>query len=372
MLISVTVPEKSMDISNGRLRKVVDNYDGTKTFNWFVGNPINNYGVNMNIANYVHFADTVNGELGKLNLDYYVLPYNLEKAKEQFMQTKKMIKAFEYWFGPYPFYKDGFKLVEVPYLGMEHQSSVTYGNGFKNGYLGRDLSGTGWGLKWDFIIVHESGHEWFANNITYKDMADMWIHESFTNYSESLFTEYYYGKEAATDYVNGTRKNIRNVSPIIGIYNVNKEGSGDMYYKGGNMIHTLRHSMNDDKLFREILRGLNKEFYHQTVTAQQIENYISAKAKFDYSKVFDQYLRNTKIPKLEFYFDGKKVFFRWINCVDGFNLPLSLSDGKAGLRIEPTTKWQSKRLAEGEKKLVTTNLLERAYYISTSLIANQQ
>jgi aminopeptidase N len=372
MLISVTVPEKLMDISNGRLRKVVDNDDGTKTFNWFVGNPINNYGVNMNIANYVHFADTVNGELGKLNLDYYVLPQNLEKAKEQFTQTKKMIKAFEYWFGPYPFYKDGFKLVEVPYLGMEHQSSVTYGNGFKNGYLGRDLSGTGWGLKWDYIIVHESGHEWFANNITYKDMADMWIHESFTSYSEVLFTEYYFGLEAGTDYLNGTRKGIQNDKSIIGIYNINKEGSGDVYPKGANMIHTLRHSMNDDKLFREILRGLNKEFYHQTVTTHQIENYISEKAKFDYSKVFDQYLRNTKIPKLEFYFDGKKVFFRWINCVEGFNLPLSLSDGKAGLRIEPTTKWQSKRLAEGEKKLVTTNLLERAYYISTSLVANQQ
>jgi aminopeptidase N len=372
MLISVTVPEKLMDISNGRLRKVVDNYDGTKTFNWFVGNPINNYGVNMNIANYFHFADTVNGELGKLDLDYYVLPYNLEKAEEQFTQTKKMIKAFEYWFGPYPFYKDGFKLVEVPYLGMEHQSSVTYGNGFKNGYLGRDLSGTGWGLKWDFIIVHESGHEWFANNITYKDMADMWIHESFTNYSESLFTEYYYGKEAATDYVNGTRKNIRNVSPIIGIYNVNKEGSGDMYYKGGNMIHTIRHSMNDDKLFREILRGLNKEFYHQTVATQQIENYISAKAKFDYSKVFDQYLRNTKIPKLEFYVEGKKVFYRWTNCVEGFNLPLLLLNGSTSLRIEPTAEWKSKRISEADKKLFDLRVIERGYYVSVAQVEKQK
>jgi aminopeptidase N len=372
MLISVTVPEKLQDVSNGRLREVVDNLDGTKTFNWFVGNPINNYGVNMNIANYVHFADTVNGELGRLDLDYYVLPYNLQKAKEQFAQAKKMIKAFEYWFGPYPFYKDGFKLVEVPYLGMEHQSSVTYGNGFKNGYLGRDLSGTGWGLKWDFIIVHESGHEWFANNITYKDIADMWIHESFTNYSESLFTEYYYGKEAATEYVNGTRKSIRNENPIIGMYNVNKEGSGDMYSKGGNMIHTIRHSINDDKLFREILRGLNAEFYHQTVTSQQIENYISAKAKFDYSKVFDQYLRNLKIPTFEFYFEGKKVFYRWTKSIDKFNLPLSLSDGKIRVRIEPTTEWKSKPISDVEKKLFDAKRIERDYYISAEKIIKKE
>ena len=364
MLISVIVPEKLMDVSNGRIRNTVRNQDGTMTYNWFVGNPINNYGVNMNIANYLHFADTVNGELGKLDLDYYVLPYNLEKAKEQFAQAKKMIKAFEYWFGPYPFYKDGFKLVEVPYLGMEHQSSVTYGNGFKNGYRGHDLSGTGWGLKWDFIIVHESGHEWFANNITYRDMADMWVHESFTNYSESLFTEYYYGKEAATDYVNGTRNGIRNDKPIIGTYNVNKEGSGDMYPKGGNMIHTIRHSINNDKLFREILRGLNKEFYHQTVTTQQIENYISAKAKFNYSKVFDQYLRNTKIPQFEFYFENDKVFYRWANCVDGFNLPLSLANETAKLKIFPSAKWASKSLTEQDKKLFDAKLIERGYYVS--------
>jgi aminopeptidase N len=299
VLISVTVPKNLTDISNGRLRSTTENSDDTKTFNWSVRNPINNYGVNVNIANYAHFADTLRGEKGTLDVDFYVLPYNLEKAKEQFKQAKMMLKAFEYWFGPYPFYEDGYKLVETPYLGMEHQSSITYGNGYQNGYRGRDLSGTGWGLKWDFIIIHESGHEWFANNITYKDIADMWIHESFTNYSESLFTEYYFGKDAATEYVVGTRKGIRNDRPIIGTYNVNKSGSGDMYPKGGNMLHTIRHSINDDKLFREILRGLNKTFYHQTVTTQQVENYISEKAKRNFSKVFDQYLRTTQIPTLE-------------------------------------------------------------------------
>lgn len=364
MLISVTVPKKLMDVSNGRLRSVVENTDSTRTFNWFVRNPINNYGVNVNIGNYVHFSDTLHGAKGILDINYYVLPANLEKAKEQFKQAKLMLRAFEYWFGPYPFYEDGYKLVEVPYLGMEHQSSVTYGNKYQNGYLGRDLSRTGWGLKWDFIIVHESGHEWFANNITYKDMADMWIHEGFTNYSESLFTEYYYGKEAATEYVVGTRKGIRNDKPIIGVYNVNEEGSGDMYPKGGNMLHTIRHSINDDTKFRSILRGLNKTFYHQTVTTQQIENYISEQAKINFSKVFDQYLRTTQIPSLEYYFDNNKVFYRWVNCVKGFDLSLILADGKT--RIEPTEKWQSTKLKD--IKLFDPANVEKMYYVKPSVV----
>ena len=229
MMVSVTVPKKMTDVSNGKLRSVVENSDDTHTFNWAVVNPINNYGVNMNVANYVSWKEIYKGEKGDLPVSFYVYPENLEKAKVQFQQANKMLKAFEHWFGPYPFYEDGYKLVEVPYLGMEHQSSVTYGNGYKMGYLGRDLSKTGWGLKWDFIIIHESGHEWFANNITYKDVADMWIHESFTNYSENLYTEYYFGKEAGSDYVIGTRALIANDMPIIGPYNVNREGSRDMY-----------------------------------------------------------------------------------------------------------------------------------------------
>jgi len=365
LLISVTVPKNLMDVSNGRLRSEAENSDGTKTFNWFVKNPINNYGVDVNIANYVHFADTLHGESGVLDMNYYVLPYNLEKAKEQFKQAKLMLKAFEYWFGPYPFYADGYKLVETPYLGMEHQSSVTYGNRYQNGYLGRDLSGTGWGLKWDFIIIHESGHEWFANNITYKDIADMWIHEGFTNYSESLFTEYYYGKEAATEYVVGTRKGIRNDRPIIGVYNLNKSGSGDMYSKGGNMLHTIRHSINDDQLFREILRGLNKTFYHQTVTTQQIENYISEKAKRNFAKVFDQYLRTIQIPNLEYYFEGNKISYRWANCVPGFDLSIVLKDGS---RIPPTEKWQHEKLKD--IKTFDPVYIEKMYYVKPVLFNN--
>jgi aminopeptidase N len=365
MAINVTVPKGYTDVSNGRLKRVTELPDGTM-YSWYVKNPINNYGVNINIAKYVHYSDTLNGEKGTLDINYYVLSENLAKAKEQFKQTKLMLRAFEHWFGPYPFYEDGFKLVEVPYLGMEHQSSVTYGNGYANGYRGRDLSGSGWGLKWDFIIIHESGHEWFANNITYKDMADMWIHESFTNYSESLYIEYYFGKEAATDYVVGTRMNIQNDVPIIAPYNVNQSGSGDMYYKGGNMLHTIRHSIDNDVLFRDILRGLNKDFYHQTVTTKQIEDYISQKAKINFSKVFDQYLRTTQIPQFEYYYEGQKLFYRYAGAVEGFELPINVTD-KGKLRLTPTMgKW--KQLDVKGAKPVNAAFIERMYFIKTKEI----
>ena len=224
-----------------------------------------------------------------------------------------MLKAFEYWMGPYPFYEDGYKLVESPYIGMEHQSAVAYGNGYMNGYVGYDLSRTGWGLKWDYMIVHESGHEWFGNNITAKDITDMWVHEGFTMYTETLFTEYYYGKDAADQYTVGNRANIQNIFPIVGYYGVNDQvdiRNQDMYYKGSNLLQTIRHSMDNDSLFRQILKGLNKTFYHQTVTSKQVEDYISKRAGYNYGKVFDQYLRNTEIPQLELYFsDDKRKFF---------------------------------------------------------------
>jgi aminopeptidase N len=335
MAIAVTVPALLTDVSNGRLRGISRNDNDTRTFKWFVRNPINNYGVNVNIANYFHFTDTLQtGEKGKLSLDYYVLPADVEKAKVQFKQVKLMLEAFEHWFGPYPFYEDGYKLVQVPYLGMEHQSSITYGNGYHNGYLGRDLSGTGWGLKWDFIIVHESGHEWFANNITYKDMADMWIHEGFTAYSEGLYTEYHFGKAAGAAYIIGVRKNVKNDSPIIADYNVNQEGSSDMYYKGSNMLHTIRQIVQDDEKWRSILRGLNKDFYHQTVDTKQIEQYISDKSGVKLGKTFDQYLRTTQIPVLEYKLKKGKLKFRWTNCVK-----VTLAPGVYSF-IYPGTGWK--------------------------------
>ncbi len=353
MRISVEVPENLMDVSNGRLVKVDENKSKkTKTYHWQVMNPINNYGVNINIGDYIHFGEKYDGEKGKLDMDYYVLRYDLDKAKEQFKDAPRMMKALEYWFGPYPFYEDSYKLVEAPYLGMEHQSSVTYGNGFQNGYLGRDLSNTGWGLKFDFIIVHESAHEWFANNITYKDIADMWIHESFANYAESLFTEYYYGKEAGAAYVKGTRSKIQNDRPIIGVYNVNSEGSGDMYYKGGNMLHTIRQVINDDEKWRNIIRGLGKEFYHQTVTTQQIEQYISAQSGRDLSKVFDQYLRDTKIPVLEYEVKDHTFRFRWNNVVNGFDMPMRVWIGGKATWINPMQRWNQIPLDTDKPEIV--------------------
>jgi aminopeptidase N len=360
MLISVNVPKGLMDVSNGRLQSVKQLKDGTKTYNWYVSNPINNYGVNINIGDYVNFSEKYKGEKGNLDCNYFVLRDNLAKAKVQFKDATRMLKAFEHWFGPYPFYEDSYKLVETPYLGMEHQSCVTYGNEYQNGYLGRDLSGTGWGLKFDFIIIHESGHEWFANNITYKDIADMWIHESFTNYSESLFVEYYYGKDAGFEYVRGTRKGIKNDTPIIGHYDVNSEGSGDMYPKGGNMLHTLRQIVNDDEKWRSILRGLNSTFYHQTVTTKQIEDYISQQVGIDLNPFFNQYLRDTRIPTLEYYFKGGKLGYRWTNCVPGFNMTVKVSLNGTEKLLNPTTEWNSL-----ENKTETPKLeIDKNFYVA--------
>lgn len=321
-------PDTLKIISNGRRIDSIHHNDGTHTQVWEVTSPINSYCISPYLAKYVHFDTVYQGEKGPLTVDYYVIDSNLQKAKKQFKDVTRMLEAFEYWFGPYPFYADGYKLVEAPYLGMEHQSAVAYGNHYKNGYMGRDLSGTGWGLKWDFIIVHESGHEWFGNNITTADIADMWVHEGFTNYSETLFTEYFYGKDAGTDYVVGIRKNIMNDRPIVGPYGVNEEGSGDMYYKAANMIHYIRQVINDDDKFRSILGGLNKDFFHSIVTGKQIEEYISKKSGIDFSKLFDQYLRTTLVPVLEYKIEKGRLLYRWSNVVEGFDMPVRIADAE--------------------------------------------
>ena len=357
MLISVNVPKHLTNVSNGRLRKVIEKDDDTKTYQWYVSNPINNYGVNINIGDYVHFSEKYDGEKGILDIDYYVLRDNLEKAKKQFKQVPMMLDAFEHWFGPYPFYEDSFKLVEVPYLGMEHQSSITYGNKYMQGYLGRDLSRTGWGLKFDYIIIHEAGHEWFANNITYKDIADMWIHEGFTCYSENLYVDYHYGKEASADYVIGSRRGIGNRRPIIGPYNVNREGSGDMYSKGANILHTLRQVAKDDEKWRQILRGLNKEFYHQTVTSKQIEEYISENIGFDLKYVFDQYLRDIRIPVLEYFIKDGILKYRWAETIDGFNMPIEITVDNKKTWIYPENSWKE---TKSKKEFIE---IDRDYYV---------
>ncbi|MDP4131417.1 MAG: M1 family metallopeptidase [Bacteroidota bacterium] len=321
--IAITVPDQLMDVSNGRLRSTVNNGDGTTTYEWFVNNPINNYDVSINAGQYAHYTETYQGEQGALSLDFWPLAYNLDKAKKQFTQVRSMLQCFEHWFGPYPWYRDGYKLIEAPYLGMEHQSAVTYGNRYENGYLGRDLSKTGWGLKFDFIIVHESAHEWFGNNITNKDIADMWIHESFANYSENLYVESLFGKSAGATYVEGTR-NVKNDRPVIGQYGVHDEGSGDMYNKGGNMLHTIRQIIGDDEKWRSVLRGLNARFWHQTVSSRQIWRYMSEASGVDLSKVFEQYLTTTEIPVLEYRLDHQFLYYRWTHVVKGFNMPVKV------------------------------------------------
>jgi len=365
MKISVTVPEKLSAVSNGRLKKIEQSKSsGYKTFHWEVTNPINNYGVNVNIGNYVNFSEKFKGEGGELDMDYWVLAHHKEKAMKQFKEAPRTIKAFEYWFGKYPFYEDSFKLVEVPYLGMEHQSSVTYGNGFQNGYRGRDLSGTGVGLKFDFIIVHESGHEWFGNNVSMIDSADMWIHEGFTNYSENLFVEYHFSKKEAQDYVIGTRRNIRNDQPIIAAYGVNKSGSSDMYYKGGNMLHTIRHVINDDEKWRGILRGIQKDFWHKTVTTAQVENYISQKSGVSLSKVFDQYLRTTKIPELNYIIIGKDLKFHYENVVKGFAMPLRVKINGKEHNLTPNENQQTLTVSDD----IETFEVDRNFYVTAKPI----
>jgi aminopeptidase N len=362
MQISVTVPENLTAVSNGRLKKTDhDVANKKKTFHWEVVNPINNYGVNANIGNYINWTDKFQGLGGTMDINYWVLPHQKVAAMKTFKEVPRMLKAFESWFGKYPWYEDGYKLVTVSYPGMEHQSSVTYGNYFRNSYRGRDVSFTGIGFKFDFIIVHESAHEWFGNNISMRDAADMWIHESFANYAESLFVEYYWGKSEGADYVVGSRRNIQNDRPIIGTYGANREGSGDMYYKGGNMLHMIRQIVDNDQKWHAILQGLNRTFWHQTVTTQQIESYISEQSGIDLSKVFDQYLRTTKIPLLQYRTDGSRLLFKYDRVVPGFAMPVRVIVNGKEMMITPTEAMQTFSTPEE----IRTFAVDRNYYVQS-------
>ncbi|MCW3119840.1 MAG: hypothetical protein JWM28_3922 [Chitinophagaceae bacterium] len=365
--LTMIVPDTLIAIANGRLQVKKENNDGTTSYKWAVVNPISNYCIIPYIGKYINFSEVYKGEKGNLDLNYWVLDYHLAKAKSYMPpEVHNMLNAFEHWFGPYPFYEDGYQLIETSHTGMEHQSAVSYGNWYKPGYRSRDLSGTGWGMKWDFIIIHESGHEWFGNNITTKDLADMWVHEGFTNYSETLFIDYIFGKEAADEYNAGTRIGIKNDKPVIAHYNVNEKGSGDMYPKAGNMLHAIRHGLDHDELFRQLLQGLNKTFYHQTVTTRQIENYISKNTGFNYGKVFDQYLRTIQIPVFEFYIskNKKQVFYRYTHCVKGFNLPLTLKNKDSKVKIIPSEQWKTLNLAANDATLFEKSAIEKMYYVT--------
>lgn len=364
--VALTLPDPMLDVSNGRLRSTTHNADGTTTYEWFVVNPINNYAIAVAAGSYAHYADVYEGEKGRLTMDFWPLDYHVEAAHRQFPQAASMLRCFEHWFGPYPWYEDGYKLIEVSNNGMEHQSAVAYGNRFANGYRGRDASGTGLGLQWDFIIVHESAHEWFGNNITSKDIADMWVHESFANYAEGIYTECLFGKEAGADYIIGNRRGIRNDRPIVGNYGVNNQGSGDMYPKGGELLHTIRQIAGNDERWRSILRGMNQTFWHQTVTGQQVEAFLGAAVGADLSKVFDQYLRTTKVPVLEYGIDGNTLSYRWNNVVHGFNMQVAVTMSPHGVTVlHPTEEWQAVQLTVPPAQFS----VDRNYYVTSKQVA---
>lgn len=340
--VALTVPDSLQAVANGRLRAVERRTDGTTTYEWFVTSPINNYTVSAYIGRYARMDETFHGEGGPLTLTFWPLAPHLDQAREQFAQVQPVLRCFERWFGPYPWYRDGYQLIEAPHLGMEHQSAVAYGNGYLNGYRGKDLSGTGWGLTWDFIIVHETAHEWFGNNITTADIADMWVHEAFANYSESLYTECRYGAAAGAAYVIGTRTHVENDRPIVGPFGVNARGSGDMYSKGGNMLHTIRHVIDDDARWTRILRGLNTEFRHRIVTGRQVREYIAEHAGVRLEKVFEQYLTTTRIPVLEYRLEGNRLSFRWADVVPGFDMAVKVRvSPDSTVRLAPTESWQT-------------------------------
>ena len=370
--LTMRVPDALTAVANGRLLDKTEHQDGTTSYKWGVENPISNYTIIPYIGHYENFKEVYPGVKGDLDLNYWVLDYNLEKAKAYMpKEVHNMLNAFEYWFGPYPFYEDGYKLIEVDNTGMEHQSAVSYGNYYAGGYRGRDGSGTGLGLTWDFIIIHESGHEWFGNNITTNDLADMYVHESFTNYSETLFVDYNYGPEAANEYNYGIRQGIGNKTPIIPAYGVNAQGSGDMYPKGGNMLHSIRHSINNDQLFRNILAGLNQTFHNKTVDGSEVQDYISRKADFDYSKVFEQYLTTTEIPTLELFVDAEnsQIKYRYVNCIEGFDLPLSLVGTHEELKIFPVANtWKAVDITMKNQYLLTPDRIEKMYYLNVVLV----
>ncbi len=360
--LHITVPDSLQAVGNGRLRGTVKNNDGTTTWNWQVGSPINTYNLVPYIGKYAHWSEVHEGAAGKLDCDYWVLAHNEAKARAHFKQVPFMLKCFEEWLGPYPFYADGYKLVEAPHLGMEHQSAVAYGNKYQNGYLGMDRSGTGHGLKWDYIIIHESGHEWFGNNITTADIADMWIHEGFTDYTETIYTECQQGTEAAEEYVIGLRSGIANDRPLIGPYGVNQEGSGDMYNKGANLIHMIRHIVGDST-FKAMLLEMNRRYRHKVVTSAEIEDFMidfNGRTRSVLNKsIFDQYLRTTQVPVLEWGIRKRTLLARWSNCLPDLKMLTWIDlDGHPMLK-EMTTEW--KVLATGKVKKTRLSLNRNWY-----------
>lgn len=348
MLISCQVPRGLQCVSNGNLR-FHDLRKSTKlynTFHWFVANPINNYDVSLNIGDYVHFSDSYVSGLDTLPLDYYVLSYNKEKALKQFEQVKPMLRCFEKYLGPYPFWEDGYALVETPYLGMEHQSAIAYGNDYLPGYKGNTNFIAG--LDFDFIIVHETGHEWWGNSITANDIADMWIQEAFCTYAEVLYVECLYGYETMIEYVKNQMTMVRNDRPIVGKHHVHHKGSGDMYQKGSAVLHTIRNLLENDSLWFDIIKSMTAHFYHQTVDGREVLDYINDKSGYDFNDLYEQYLYTAELPEFQYSIKKNKgeflLRYRW-EANDKFDMPVKVSLEKNRLDwIYPTKEWQEKKL----------------------------
>lgn len=366
--LHITVPDSLMAVGNGRLRSTVKNSDGTSTWHWAVSNPINTYNLVPYIGKYAHFSEVYQGVSGPLDLDYWVLEQDLDKARAQFKQLPPMLTCFEQWMGPFPWYEDGYKLVQAPHLGMEHQSAVAYGNNFVNGYMGMDLSGSGWGNRFDYILVHESGHEWFGNSITTADIADMWVQEGFTMYSEVLYVECLFGAAAAEEYVVGVRRSITNDRPVIGPYGVNEEGSGDMYYKGANVVHMARKAMGEEA-FKTMLLGMQRQYRHRIVTSAQIEAYMDSATSDDLRPLFDQYLRTEQVPVLEWGVKDKQLVARWNNCIEGFHMRVTLLVNGVPMNTDISGAWTV--LATGKVSKAKVEL-DRNWFAGTHALTSQE
>jgi aminopeptidase N len=355
--IKVAVPNGLMNVSNGRLMGSENLKNGFTRWDWEVKNPINTYAITVNIADYAHIHDN----LDDLDLDYYVLKENEEIAKTHFEQAKLMLTCFQSKFGAYPFKEDGYKLVETPYLGMEHQSAVAYGNKYTNGYLGSDLSDTGIGLLFDYITVHESGHEWFGNSITSKDIADMWIHEGFTMYTEVVYLECQFGPEIAQKYMNGMKQNVSNDEPIIGPFGVNKEGSGDMYYKGALLLNTLRHVIKNEDLWWKLLLNYSNTFRHKIIDTGTVINFFNTESGLNLTPIFNQYLRYTTIPELLIRINKNKLEYRWNASESNFNMPIDIKVNGKQIRIQPTLEWHISNIKI--KSLDEVEVLTNDFYV---------
>jgi aminopeptidase N len=338
MRISVAVPNGLMDVSNGTFLGKTDLGDGYTRWDWEVTYPINSYNVAVNIGAYAHFSE----RHGDLPLDYYVLPENLEQARAQFAQTRPMLEIFERYFGEYPFARDGFKLIEVPYAGMEHQSAVAYGNRFKNGYLERDFTGVGISLLFDFIIIHESAHEWFGNAVSAADVADMWIHEGFATYLEALYVEQRFGKEAAVRYVNGEKPKVRNLEPVIPQRGIHRQPDQDMYFKGALFLHTLRSVIDDDARWERLLRDFYQRFKYRNIVTEDVVQFFNTASGRNLTPIFNQYLRRAALPTLELAFvEPGMLAYRWKADERDFAMPVRIGADGVWQRLDPTTDWKT-------------------------------